>query len=77
VSLTVVRRRRSKFVFVSCSNGCRDPRLKGKNLGFRSASYDAVILGIDIPLCSSCAKEWPRIWDEALEQSEDRELVPA
>jgi hypothetical protein len=77
VSLTIVRRRPDRKSFVPCANRCLDPRRKGASMGFRIASHNAVILGIDIPLCNQCAKAWSRAWDDALEQSEDRELVPA
>jgi hypothetical protein len=49
--------------------------LKQANIGFRAASFDAVILDVEVPLCKSCADEWARMWDGALER--DRELVSA
>lgn len=73
--LEVVSRGKEPNGFTPCSNRCQDKRFNGFRLGVKRATYNAVILGRDVPLCRACAKEWPRMWDEALESVE--ELVPA
>lgn len=81
MSLVIVKRttRDKATRFIRCVNGCRSKGggTVGVDMGARGASHFAVVLGRYVPLCQSCAKAWPGLWDEALEREAEREVVPA
>lgn len=53
--------------YVPCEAGCVGRLNATQMVGRRVATHRVVILGHDVSLCSACAREWVRAWDEALE----------
>jgi hypothetical protein len=61
----IVRTRPRRRKLELCANGCARQR----DHATRTATHVAVVIDYEIPLCSSCAKAWPAMWEEALQSS--------
>lgn len=71
----LVTRRRDREHMANCHNGCRVESTGYKQ--FRDASHYAWLLGHKTPLCSACAKAWPKMWGDALDPSHREAAVKA
>lgn len=54
-----------------CEGGAHETGTGRGDVGtHRVATYRAVIIGHDVPLCDQCKKEWVEAWDGALNVEE-------